>query len=172
MNTQAREYRICSFKHDGKIHRIWQKTTLVKQCDEYLALVNNSTLIQESDGRIWESRDPAVTFFFKDQWFNVICMLRPGGVYYYCNIASPYVEKDNTIFYIDYDLDISLSPSNHVKILDEVEYYEHANQMKYSPKIDIIAKATLLEIKERLMKHEFPFDDQSVMECYQLFKEY
>jgi protein associated with RNAse G/E len=170
--TAENTYQVCSYKHDGSVHRIWQKSMLVKRTDEYLALVNNSTLIQESDGRVWQSRDPAVTYFFKDQWYNVICMLRPSGIYYYCNIASPYVEKDNTILYIDYDLDLSLSPNDNLKVLDEIEYYQHAFEMEYPPKIDIITKSTLKSLMHKLMNREFPFSDEQVLECYQLFKEY
>lgn len=172
VTTELKTYQVLSYKHNGRIHRIWHSSSLVKRTDSYIALANNSTLIEESDGRVWQSRDPAVTIFLKDEWFNVICMLRPGGIYYYCNIASPFIEKDNTIMYIDYDLDLSLSPSNHIKVLDEIEFYQNAYEMEYPPKIDIITKSTLLKVMDKLKKREFPFDDQHVVECYQLLKEY
>lgn len=172
VTTELKTYQVLSYKHNGRIHRIWHSSSLVKRTDSYIALANNSTLIEESVGRVWQSRDPAVTIFLKDEWFNVICMLRPGGIYYYCNIASPFIEKDNTIMCIDYDLDLSLSPSNHIKVLDEIEFYQNAYDMEYPPKIDIITKSTLLKVMDKLKKREFPFDDQHVVECYQLLKEY
>ena len=172
IQTAEKTYKVCCFKHDGHLHRVWQKSYLVTKNDEYLALANDSTLIQESDGRVWQSRDPAVTFFFTKEWFNVICMFRPNGIHYYCNIASPYIEKDNTIFYIDYDLDLSLAPNNTLKILDEIEYYQHAYDMKYPTRIEIIAKSTLSRLRSMVVNREFPFDDQKVLECYKLYKEY
>ena len=36
-------------------------------------------------------------YFFKGRWFNVISQLKKGGIYYYCNIATPFIIEDNTI---------------------------------------------------------------------------
>ena len=43
----------------------------------------------ESDGRMWHTREPAIWYMPKHKWYNVICMIRKTGVYYYSNIASP-----------------------------------------------------------------------------------
>ena len=76
VKTDLKTYQVLSYKHNGRIHRIWHSSELVKRTDDYIVLANNTTLIEESDGRVWQSRDPAVNIFLNDEWFNVICMLR------------------------------------------------------------------------------------------------
>ncbi|MDK7294295.1 DUF402 domain-containing protein, partial [Streptococcus pasteurianus] len=85
----------------------------------------NHTLVTESDNRKWVTREPALVYFHKEAWFNVIAMFREDGVYYYCNLASPYVYDGEAIKYIDYDLDIKLFPDGKYFLLDEDEYIQH-----------------------------------------------
>ena len=37
---------------------------------------NDHTLVTESDGRTWITREPAIVYFHSEYWFNVICMFR------------------------------------------------------------------------------------------------
>ena len=41
--------------------------------------VNDHTLVTESDGRRWVTREPAIVYFHKKYWFNVIAMIREKG---------------------------------------------------------------------------------------------
>ena len=45
--------------------------------------------VTESDGRRWVTREPAIVYFHKKYWFNIIAMIRDNGISYYCNMASP-----------------------------------------------------------------------------------
>ena len=42
--------------------------------------------LNESDGRTWITREPAIVYFHSEYWFNVICMFREDGIY----VASPF----------------------------------------------------------------------------------
>ena len=77
-------------------------------------------------------------YFFKDKWYNVIVQMKKDGIYYYCNIATPFIIEDGTIKYIDYDLDLRIFPKGDFKVLDKLEYEYHKNKMKYSKKLDIV----------------------------------
>ena len=58
--------------------------------------------------------------------------LKKDGIFYYCNIATPYIIEEKTIKYIDYDLDLRVFPSGEYKILDRMEYKYHKKIMHYS----------------------------------------
>ena len=88
-------------------------------------------------------REPAICYFPKKKWYNVICMIRKTGVYYYCNIASPTLYDGEALKYIDYDLDLKVFPDGNYRILDEEEYKQHAKQMNYSKELDKILKKTV-----------------------------
>ena len=79
---------IQSYKHNGTLHRNWRDTMVVKTEQNIIIGVNDRTLITEEDGRKWISREPAIVYFHRKLWFNVIAMLRPDGVAYYANLAN------------------------------------------------------------------------------------
>ena len=133
---KRREVLIHCYKHDGNIHRSWDEAVLLKKNDDYIVFGNNKTIVTESDGRTWRTKEPAIMYFFKDKWFNIIAQIKKDGIYYYCNIASPYIIEENTIKYIDYDLDLRIFPSGDYKILDKGEYKYHKRIMNYSDELD------------------------------------
>ena len=97
---------IHGYKHNGKIHRCWSKGLVLQETDDHYIVINNRTLVTESDGRMWHTREPAIWYMPKHKWYNVICMIRKTGVYYYSNIASPTLYDGEALKYIDYDLDL------------------------------------------------------------------
>lgn len=155
-----------SYKHNGKIHRIWDKGLVVAANEEYVVVVNNKTQVIESDGRVWVAREPAVNFFYLKKWFNVICMIRKTGIYYYCNIASPSLWDGEAIKYIDYDLDLKVYPDGSLKILDEDEYECHKIIMNYSKELDLIVKKELSNLMEMAKAKKGPFDIKYVEDIY------
>ena len=101
---------IHGYKHNGKIHRCWSKGLVLQETDDHYIVINNRTLVTESDGRMWHTREPAIWYMPKHKWYNVICMIRKTGVYYYCNIASPTLYDGEALKYIYYDLDLKVFP--------------------------------------------------------------
>ena len=106
------------YKHDGTLHRTWDEATVLFEDDEKLICCNNCTVVTESDGHSHRTNEPAILFFYKKRWFNIIGQLKPYGLFYYCNIASPYVIDNKIIKYIDYDLDLRVFPDGGYRILD------------------------------------------------------
>ena len=131
---------IQSYKHDGKLHRTWRDTMVLKTSEHSMIGVNDHTLVTESDGRRWVTREPAIVYFHKKYWFNVIAMIREKGVSYYCNLASPFLLDDEALKYIDYDLDIKVFPDGEKRLLDVDEYEMHSKMMNYPNDIDFILK--------------------------------
>ena len=138
--------QIHCYKHNGKIHRTWDEAVLLDIKKNYLVFGNNKTKVTEAEGNVWRTKEPAIIYFFKDKWFNIIAQLKKDGIYYYCNIATPFIIEDNTIKYIDYDLDLRIFPNGDYKVLDELEYKYHSRVMNYSEELDFVIRNSLQEL--------------------------
>ncbi len=154
-----------SYKHDESLHRIWENATVLDIDDSTLIIANERTKVIESNGRFWYTREPSVTWFFKDRWFNVIGIIRPAGIFYYCNVASPYVADSEALKYIDYDLDVKVSPDYSYVTLDRKEYNKHKIKMDYPPELKRILEVELDTLKSMIENQEGPFQP-GVVEAY------
>lgn len=164
------EIQIHSYKHNGRIHRIWERACVLKATDEEFIVANDRTMVIEADGRTWITREPAICYFHAKYWFNVIGMIREDGLYYYCNISSPFVYDEGAVKYIDYDLDIKVFPNHSYIILDEDEYAFHQKEMKYPAVIDQILKKNMRDLIELIENKEGPFDKDFVMKWYREYE--
>lgn len=161
--------QIQSYKHDGKVYRNWDDTILLEENDSYIVCVNNKIKVTEIDGRKWTTKEPAIIFFYKDNWFNIISQFKKDGIYYYCNIATPYVLEDKTIKYIDYDLDLRIFPDGTYKILDEGEYAYHKEKMEYPDSINKIVKQELNNLINMFKNKVGPFNKDFLNKYYEIY---
>lgn len=157
---------IQSYKHNGKLHRTWAKGIIVEVTQQQIVLVTNQTIVSESDGRKWVTREPAVCFFYPKKWWNIICMMRKNGICYYCNIASPSIYDGEAIKNIDYDLDVKVMADGSWMILDEDEYNLHKKIMGYSKSLDCVLNQQLKELVAIIQKQKKPFQESYVYEYY------
>lgn len=167
----GKKYEIHGYKHNSKIHRAWDEAVLLEIHDDYLIFGNEKTKVTESDGRTWRTKEPAVLFFFKDSWYNIIGQYKKDGIYYYCNMASPIIIEENTIKYIDYDLDLRVFPDGSFKVLDRGEYKYHKSLMNYSQDIDTILKAELTNLINKVRTKELAFEPGTVERYYEKYVE-
>ena len=154
------------YKHNGKIHRSWDEATVLEITDDMLVCANNKTIVTESDGRSHKTNEPAVMFFYKRKWFNIIGQLKPFGLFYYCNIATPYLIDDGIIKYIDYDLDLRVFPDGGFRVLDKNEYKYHKKIMNYTNEIDMILKKELYNLIDMKRHNDWPFTKVIVENYY------
>lgn len=154
----GQKLQIQCYKHDGKPHRSWDEAVLLDIKKDYMVFGNDHTLVTEAHGNTWRTKEPAIMYFFKDKWYNIIVQLKKTGVTYYCNIATPFIIEDNTIKYIDYDLDLRIFPTGSFKILDKGEYNYHKNKMHYSKELDIVIRNSLSELINDYQNHISMFD--------------
>ena len=163
--------QIQCYKHDGKVHRAWNEAVLLEEQKNYLVFGNNKTTVTESEGTTWRTKEPAIMYFFKDRWYNIIAQMKKDGIYYYCNIATPYIIEENTIKYIDYDLDLRIFPKGDYKILDKLEYQYHKNKMNYSDDLDVVVNNALKELIEDYNNNDVMFDSKKNMEYLEMYLE-
>jgi len=95
-------------------------------------------------------------------------MIREDGIYYYCNISSPFV-YDEALKYIDYDLDIKVFPDMTYVVLDEDEYEKHRKQMHYPEVIDHILHSHVEKLKSWIRQRKGPFAPDFIDIWYERF---
>ncbi len=161
--------KIQSYKHDGSLHRCWERNFLLEDNEEYFITASKRTRVIEYDGRRWYSKEPAVAFFSKKYWFNVIAMLKDDGVIFYVNLASPTLMAEEMLRYIDYDLDFKLFPDGRVITLDEGEHARYTKRYQYSPELQLVIQKAKTRVLSMLKNHTYPFDTQLVDDYYAKF---
>ena len=144
---------------------------MLDETDEYLVCANNKVKLIENDGRSHRTKEIAILFFYKKEWYNILAQLKKYGLFYYCNIASPYIIDGNIIKYIDYDLDLRIFPDGTFKVLDKNEYRYHKITMRYSEEIDIIVQDSLNKLIENKNINAFPFKKEVIEHYYKIYKD-
>ena len=162
---------IQSYKHDGHLHRTWRETMVLKTSENEIIGCNENTLVTEADGRRWVTREPALVYFHKKYWFNIVTMIRNSGVSYYCNLATPFALDKEAIKYIDYDLDVKVFPDGEKRLLDVDEYAAHSKMWNYPPEIDTILHDNVDVLIDWIDKGKGPFSQAYVDLWMQRYKE-
>lgn len=157
------------YKHNGVLHRVCEEAIILENTEEYLVCANDKTKITENDGHSYHTGELAILIFYKKNWFNIIAQLKQQGLFYYCNIASPFIIDNNIIKYIDYDLDLRVFPDGGFHILDQNEYKYHKQIMKYSKDLDRIIKEELQKLISLKKEEKSPFDKELIHNYYQKY---
>ncbi|WNQ12105.1 DUF402 domain-containing protein [Paenibacillus aurantius] len=176
--TTPPNYIIKSFKHNGRLHRMWLNNLRVPDellgpglADEKMIVtVNCHSRIVEADGSEWYSKNPGVSFFIPGQWYNIVALIESAGIRYYCNIASPPYVYGHVLTYIDYDLDLIRTPSGEKYLVDQEEYERHRINYHYSTAVEEKVKEGLMALTERMDRQGTPFQDREVHRYYEWWK--
>ena len=166
------KFNIHGYKHNGDLYKVWDETIFLDQTEDYYVFVNNKIKVTEITGRTWRTKEPAITFYYKKKWFNIIAQLKRNGIYYYCNISSPVIIENDTIKFIDYDYDLRVFPDGTYKILDEDEYNYHKKIMNYSDDLQKVIEYELNNLINMYLNHNEPFDDDTIKYYSELYKKY
>ncbi len=157
------------YKHNGILHRVCEDAIVLEKTDDFLVCANDKTKITENDGRSYNTNEIAILLFYKKNWFNIIAQLKEQGLFYYCNIASPYIIDNDIIKYIDYDLDLRVFPDGGFRILDRNEYKYHKSTMHYSNDLDKIIKSELQKLISLKKQDVSPFNKEKIQFYYEKF---
>ncbi len=165
------DIQIHSYKHDETLHRIWEKATVLEATDDYIIVANKRTKVIEANGRFWHTREPSVSWFYRNHWFNIIGIIKKNEIHYYCNIASPYLYDEEALKYIDYDLDIKVIHDFSYNVLDRNEYNKHKERMDYPVELKQILEAELTLLKTMIEERKEPFSHDFVKKWYRIYEE-
>lgn len=171
VNKLGTKLTIHGYKHNGELYRTWDEAVLLDETDDFIVVGNDNTTVSNSDGRIRQTNEPAVIYFFKNKWFNVVGQLKKKGICYYCNLASPYIIEDNIIKYIDYDLDLRVFPDRTYRILDRAEYRLHKVEMNYSDDLDKVVNYEFEQLINLFKSNNEPFDNEIINKYHLVYTE-
>jgi protein associated with RNAse G/E len=99
-------------------------------------------------------------------------MIRNDGIYYYCNLGTPFTYDGEAVKYIDYDLDIKVFPDMTYKLLDEDEFLLHKEQMNYPDEVEAILRRSVDELVSWVGQKKGPFEPGFVEDWYERFLQY
>lgn len=169
MSLKGKWIKIQSYKHDGSLHRFWKRNFVLVDNEAWLIVASKRTRVIESNGRIWYTKEPAVSIFSKTMWFNTIAMLKEEGITYYSNIASPTLIDGDVAKYIDYDLDIKRMPNGTLKLLDRNEFKRHIGTLEYDQELVDVIFDQAEKTQALMTTNKFPFDEEEILRYYQTF---
>ena len=165
------KYKIHCYKHNGEAYQASEETIILDIKDDYIVCGNYMVDVKEPEGHTYKTKELAIIYFYKHNWFNCIAQLKSFGLFYYCNMASPYIIDENVIKYIDYDLDLRVFPDGSFKILDRGEYNYHKNKMKYSDDIDYVLKKELSRLIDMAREKTGPFQKELIERYHKQYDE-
>jgi len=145
-------------KFDGAAH--WIQPFRVREDDGTLLVASYRarTPIYTSRGEFRSPYDSLV-YFWRDRWFNVFRLSRPGctASLWYCNITTPPVFNGCELGYVDLDLDIVLRPDGCIELLDADEFSLHREKYGYPQDVVRQAEAAVQEVSALARQRAFPF---------------
>jgi uncharacterized protein len=148
-----------AYKYDGLLHRTWP-AELIRQ--EGSLIVLDGTFVDEVDhdllGMI-AGGTHSLEYYWLDRWYNVFRFAQPNGELrnYYCNINKPPVFADETLSYVDLDLDILVEPDFSYRILDVEDFEANAERYRYPAEVLTNARQAIVELENLIQTRAFPF---------------
>lgn len=124
-----------AYKHNGVLYRQWNGAKIIKNTKDYIVLFIKKAMVQQQNNKRWIFNEPGLWFFSKKELYNCMITLKEEGNYNYFNIASKFIYEENSIKYIDYDLDIKVYPKDSLRIVDRKEFTENRKRFKYPEKL-------------------------------------
>jgi len=165
------EVYIQAYKHDGSLHRSWAMGDVLEADEEHYVIITNKSWVIEDNGRRWNTREPAVGYYYTKRWFNAIAMIRDESIYYYVNLASPALYDGEAVKFIDYDIDYKIYDDDLIITMDQDEYFVHKKQMHYPDEIDAIIHHEMELILDDVKNRRPPFNREYVEEHFRQYLE-
>ncbi|AAT27984.1 DUF402 domain-containing protein [[Mycoplasma] mobile] len=151
---------IQAYKYDGTLYRQWNGARVLEVSPFHIVLVLIKTKVAEETNRKWIIREPTLWFFpVEGSFFNASILLRKKEKLYYINLSSPPIFEDNTLKFIDFDLDIKISPKQIFSVVDENEFAINSKEFKYSEELIKLIRKNIKLIRVNFHDKDYIFDD-------------
>ena len=151
---------INSRKYDGSIHRSW-KATLLEVRNSLLIFVGEfqNEITHEHLGVIRRGT-VSYEFYWLDRGYNVFRFHEPEGDLrnFYCNLNLPPTFENNTLDYVDLDVDVLVWADYSYRILDLDEFRDNAEIFDYPPKLMQDVERDLSHLIQLIENKSFPFN--------------
>jgi protein associated with RNAse G/E len=151
-----------SRKMDNQVHRSWS-AELIKQNAKLLILFGEfESEIKHRHLGVIRRGTLSYEYYWFDRWFNIFRFHEPDGSLrnFYCNINKPPVFENNTLNYIDLDIDIIVWNDYRCEILDVDEFEENTKKYNYSEQLVKKTKNSLAQLLKLIDNRQFPFNEK------------
>src|SRR5713226_1643563 len=146
-------------KHDGAEYRRWH-ARLARQ-ERSLIVLEAAFEFDVHHHLLGDIRrgTRTIEYYWLDRWYNVFQFLEDAGRtrIYYCNVNTPPTLENNTLNYIDLDIDILVQPDFSYQVLDVEEFEANARRYGYSEEVKTKAHAAVNDLISMLGTLQFPF---------------
>ncbi len=156
-----------SLRFDLSIRRSWI-CRLIERNDNELSLIG--TFDHDVDhphlGRMLAGT-MSYEYFWLDRWYNVFRFHEPGGEFrlFYCNICMPPLLTDESLSYVDLDIDVVVGSDGKAATLDTEDFVRNAVRFGYPENVKRKVSETVVELLGYIQEKKFPFD--TVNDCNQ-----
>ncbi|MGL4184056.1 MAG: DUF402 domain-containing protein [Metamycoplasmataceae bacterium] len=152
---------IQGYKYNGELYKQWNGAKVLFENNSYLCVFLLKTKVSELKEFKYIINDPIIWFFHKKYFFNYNVTIKEDGNYFYANLSSPYIFEDNTIKYIDFDLDIKKYPNKIFHIVDNKEFQTNSEKW-YDKKLIKVILDNLSILTEIIVKENHFFDPNKI----------
>ncbi|MGZ9796859.1 DUF402 domain-containing protein [Mycoplasma sp. 4013] len=155
-----------AYKHDGFLYRQWSNTKVIFHNKRHIVLSLKGTKVTESqsNGKGWKYKDDAIWFIPKNSLYNTIVLLKKGlGKSFYTNLASYPIYEEDTIKFIDYDLDLKSYPNKDLQIVDKEEFKTNSAKFKYPKELKEMIYKEITEVVNLYNNDKYFFNDEIIL---------
>lgn len=154
-----------AYKYNGDLYRQWNGVKVLKNTPKHYVLFMHKTKVKEKYNHSWTYKDYVLWFLPKNSMYNAIILLKPKQNYVYVNIAMPPVAEDNTIKFIDLDLDVKSYAKKNISVVDIDEFKFNSKRFNYPEKLKEMSWEALEEVVNKYDNSEY-FFNPTVIDYY------
>ncbi|WP_051630101.1 DUF402 domain-containing protein [Mycoplasma simbae] len=151
-----------AYKYNGHLYRQWNGVKVIRNTEDHYALFIYKTKVAETEKSSWVYREPVIWFMPKNENYNALVMLKKKHNYIYVNLASKPIYEDNTIKFIDFDLDLKCYPRRDISIVDREEFSQNAKKFNYPEALKEIIYEGLEQLIDKQQKNQYFFNPKLI----------
>ncbi len=151
---------IISRKFDGSKSRSWNGELIERQQEMLVFHGVFDHDVEHKDLGLIRRGTMSYEFYWLDRWYNIFRFHEPDGTLrnFYCNVNMPPVFENDTLEYVDLDIDVVVQPDLTYVILDRDEFVSNSKRFGYSEEIIARAEESCRDLIEMIRARSFPFD--------------
>lgn len=151
-----------AYKYNGTLYRQWNGVKVLRNTPKHYVLWMHKTKVSEKYKHNWVYKEYVLWFLPKKSMYNALILLKPKQNYIYINIASHPFYEDNTIKFIDFDLDVKAYPHNGITIVDGEEFKINSKEFNYGQELKNMVWKAAQEIIDKYNNNEYFFGNEVI----------
>ncbi|MCK5758535.1 MAG: DUF402 domain-containing protein [Clostridiales bacterium] len=160
VKSKEKTYVMKAYKYDSKIH-YEQSLQLKEKFGDHIVLkgAKGRELIHYTRNAVYKFDAATYEYFFTDRWYTAALVFDDDGnvMHVYCNIALPCKITDDTVEFIDRDVDV-LVREGKIEVVDIDEFEEHKELYGYSKDLETKVFEAVELVKRDIIEGNYPFN--------------